>query len=97
MADTADTLHAGLTKPRPAGRTYLRDGTDAEGDVITDGVASMVPGISERDASGTRVLHLDQLGTARLRTYASRYVTNQFSSDAFAADRDDQSDPESGL
>ena len=110
-----NALDARVSKIAPGqpNRTYLRDGTDAAADVISDGVASMVPGISERDANGTRVLHLDQLGTARLQTDANQNITNQFNSDAFgiptqivnpngsqaafAANWNYESDPESGL
>ena len=80
---------------------------------MTDGVASMVPGISERSSGVKRVLHLDQLGAARLQIDANQNITNQFNSDAFgiptqivnpngsqaafAAGWNYQSDPESGL
>jgi RHS repeat-associated protein len=64
-------------------RTYKRDGTDVTAPVLSDGVATMVPGISERSGGATKFSHPDRLGTNSKVTDASQVVTNSRSYDAF--------------
>ena len=65
-------------------RAYRRDGVGATSPVLSDGSAVMVPGISERVASGgSRYSHLDRLGTSARTTDASANVIDSRSYDAF--------------
>jgi RHS repeat-associated protein len=64
-------------------RTYKRDGANVTAPVLSDTVATTVPGISERSSGATRTLHHDRLGTTGLQTGPSQAVTNTRTFDAF--------------
>lgn len=65
-------------------RTYRRDGVGVSDPVLSDGAATMVPGISERlNGGGDRFSHLDRLGTSAKTTDASGAVIDAKSYDAF--------------
>lgn len=63
-------------------RTYKRDGVGVTAPVLSDGVASMVPGISEKTSSGTSFIHSDHLGTMKAMS-SSATVTDTATYDAF--------------
>ncbi|MFZ4508840.1 MAG: RHS repeat-associated core domain-containing protein [Fimbriimonas sp.] len=64
-------------------RTYKRDGAGVTAPVLSDGSATMVPGISERSGGVTRTIHGDRLGTAAKMTNSSQVQTNSRTFDAF--------------
>ncbi len=63
-------------------RTYKRDGVGVTAPVLSDGIATMVPGISEKTSSGTSTVHTDRLGSMKAMS-SSGSVTDTAEYDAF--------------
>ena len=77
----------GKTVAGGAGRTYRRDGVGVTAPVLSDGLATMVPGISERSNGTTRFSHLDRLGTNAKTTDSSGSMVDAKAYDAFGLPR----------
>ena len=63
-------------------RTYKRDGVGVTAPVLSDGLASIVPGISEKTGSTTSFVHSDHLSSMKALS-SSGAVTDTASYDAF--------------
>ena len=62
-------------------RTYKRNGVGVTAPVLSDGVSTMVPGISESSGGGTNFVHTDRLGS--MKAVSSGSVTDTAEYDAF--------------
>ena len=63
-------------------RNYITDG-DSPAAVLSDGLATFTPGLSERRSSTSSFYHGDALGSTRSQTNASQSVTDSKRYDAF--------------
>jgi len=72
-----------VTKSGTGGaRTYKRDGVGVTAPVLADGVATMVPGVSERTSGQTNFIHTDRLGSMKGMSNSAN-VTETADYDAF--------------
>ena len=67
----------------PRGCHARRDGVGVTDPVLSDGVGTMVPGVSERTNGATKFSHLDRLGTNAKTTDAGGTVVDSRRYDAF--------------
>ena len=64
-------------------RNYITDGDSPAAAVLSDGLATFTPGLSERRSSTSSFYHGDALGSTRSQTNSSQTVTDTKRYDAF--------------
>ena len=64
-------------------RNYITDGDSPAAAVLSDGLATFTPGLSERRSSTSSFYHGDALGSTRSQTNSSQSVTDTKRYDAF--------------
>ena len=64
-------------------RNYITDGDSPAAGVLSDGLATFTPGLSERRSSTSSFYHGDALGSTRSQTSSSQSVTDTKRYDAF--------------